>query len=60
MYVKSKLEVLSWTAISEWIIKLRHNLLHQPALTDVIRISYTIIIRYSKVKKRVWFPSLIL
>jgi hypothetical protein len=45
------------SAISEWIKeKLRHNLLHKPALTKVIRISYVNIICCSKVTEFLWCP----
>jgi hypothetical protein len=44
------------SAVSEWINKLRHNLLHKPALTEVIRIVYITNIHYSIVTKCVWCP----
>jgi hypothetical protein len=44
------------TAISKWINKLRHDLLHKPALTEVVCISYINIIYYSTVTKCVWCP----
>jgi hypothetical protein len=37
---------MSITAVSEWIRKLSHKFLHQPALAEVIRIFYINIIHY--------------
>jgi hypothetical protein len=44
------------TAVPEWIHILRHNLLHKPARTEVIRITYINIVHYSNVTKCIWRP----
>lgn len=48
----------SLIAISKWLHKLQHKLLHKPLLTEILSIYYINIINYIKVTKCVYYPQI--